>query len=167
MKEQVLFPSTTARDVSAAAVFVLPGLLPAEKRLLLDPETHTALLLAGEGSGAALVVRLTPSATAVFLRLLQAYPSACSYQALFRSLYSPPPAPDERDRAWERALAVPPIRRALKALLPALRRFGFQVISLRGQGYVLASAHDPTMMGSVTQRLIAATERGQDVSPSD
>lgn len=146
MEKRSLFQPTTKRAALPASVFALPGILPADRRLLLDPETHTAILLAVEGSDAVPMFRsfqLTPSATTVFFTLLQAYPHHCSYQSLFWSLYPPAPTQDEREQTWERALAVPPVRRALKALLPALRSFGFQVISLRGQGYVLASANKP------------------------
>ncbi len=146
MEKHLVFQPATARYASPASVFVLPGILPADRRLLLDPETHTAILLALEGSDAVPMFRsfqLTPSATAVFFTLLQAYPHYCSYQSLFHSLYPPGPAPSEREQVWEKELALPPVRRALKKLLPALRSFGLQVISLRGQGYVLASAHAP------------------------
>jgi biotin operon repressor len=113
--------------------------------LLLDPETHTAIVLTIEGSDAVPMLRsfsLTPSATRVFLTLLQAYPHYSSFQSLFRSLYPSPPAQDGQELAWERALSVTPVRRALKALLPMLRSLGWQVVSLRGQGYVLARTHE-------------------------
>ncbi|HEU5376343.1 MAG TPA: hypothetical protein VFV38_12940 [Ktedonobacteraceae bacterium] len=142
MEERVFCEPTS----SSASVFVLPGLLPAEQRLLLDPETHTALLLTVAGADAFSWFRffpLTPSATQVFLTLLQAYPRACSYQSLFRSLYPLASTHEEREEVWESKLAVPPIRRALKALLPTLRSLGWQVISLRGQGYLLACAGEP------------------------
>src|SRR5579885_1388497 len=135
------FQPTTPRAASPALVFPLPGLLPADRRLLLDPETHTAIVLTIEGSDAVPMVRsfsLPPSATRVFLTLLQAYPHYSSFQSLFRSLYPSSSAQDRQEPAWERALSVTPVRRALKALLPMLRSLGWQVVSLRGQGYVLA-----------------------------
>jgi hypothetical protein len=169
MEEHLLFQPTAARYVSSVSVFVLPGILPADRRLLLDPVTHTAILLAVEGSDAAPMFssfQLTPSATTVFLMLLQAYPHYCSYQSLFHSLYPPTLAQDERDQVWERKLAIPPIRRALKALLPALRSFGLQVISLRGQGYVLASADEPARRTRDNAQQSGKTEDADRSSPN-
>ena len=116
--------------------------MPHDARLLLDAQTNTAILLRFEGITLASTHRsfqLTPSATRIFLCLLQAYPAFCSHQALFLTLY---PLPQARDgeRVWQRDLALRPIRRALVALLPALRSFGLQVVALRGQGYMLTAA---------------------------
>ena len=45
MEKRLLFQPTTARYASPASVFALSGILPADMRLLLDQETHTAILL--------------------------------------------------------------------------------------------------------------------------
>lgn len=149
MEKRSLFQLPAPRYALPASVFALPEILPTDRRLLLDVETHTAILLSLEGSDAVPMFRsyqLTPSAATVFLTLLQAYPQYCSYQSLFRSLYPSTPAQDAGERVWEKDLAVPPVRRALKALLPALRSLGLQVISLRSQGYVLVALTDPRIL---------------------
>lgn len=136
----------SAHAALAASVFLLPGILPTDRKLLLDRETRTALLIAVEGSDAVPAVRsflLTPSSTTVFFALLQAYPQYCSYQSLFRARSASTAAQNQQSWNWDKAFAVPPIRRALKTLLPTLRSLGLQVVSLRGQGYVLASAQEP------------------------
>lgn len=95
-----------------------------------DVDQQTGLLLAVEESNA---FPLTPSATQVFLTLLQAYPHACSYQSLFRSLSPLASTHAEREEVGESKLAVSPIRRALKAPLPTLRNLGWQVIKTVSQ----------------------------------
>ncbi len=165
MEKCPLFQPITKRASSPASVFVLPGILPADRRLLLDPETHTAILLALVGSDAGPMFRsfqLTPSATTIFFTLLQAYPQHCSYQTLFCSLYPPMPEEGEHEWLWERALAVPPVRRALKALLPALRTFGLQVISLRGRGYILAAIADPKALPEKEFTRIDQRRKGEE-----
>jgi DNA-binding winged helix-turn-helix (wHTH) protein len=143
MEKCSFFPSTTVQEDSPTS-FVLPGVLPAETWLLLDAEAHTVTLLTLQGAERIPTFRsfqLTPSATTIFLTLLQAYPQSCSYQSLFDSLY---PQQANREQVWEKSLAVPPVRRALKALLPMLRSFRLRVISLRGHGYVLAAMTNQT-----------------------
>jgi len=140
-KEKIGMEKPSSQAAQAAHVFANPSLLPAQTRLLLDPENHTALLVSLEGAALSPLFRsfpLTPSATQVFLSLLQAYPHACSHQALFRALYPEACSPDEQAWDQEKDLAIPLIRRALKSLLPTLRGCGLQAVALRGQGYVLA-----------------------------
>jgi DNA-binding response OmpR family regulator len=123
----------------AAQVFALPEILPAHTRIVLDVQARLTLLLTlNEGEAAPLVrsFQLTPSATRVFLALLQAYPQHCPYQTLFSALY---PASQEAPSAvWEHY--VRPIRRALRHLSPILRAFGLEVVALRGHGYLLTPA---------------------------
>jgi hypothetical protein len=164
MEKRLLFQQSTPRYTLPTAVFTLPGILPADRRLLLDPEMHTAILLSLEGSDAVPIFssfQLTPSATTIFLTLLQAYPQYCSYQSLFRSLYPSTLARDEGECVWEKDLAVPSVRRALKALLPALRSLGLQVISLRSQGYVLAALTDPRALRE-QERIEAEQQRERE-----
>ena len=132
------------RPSQSTAVFAYPELFPADMRLLLDGETHTALFVSLEAGDARPVFRslpLTPASATIFLALLQAYPAYCSHRVLYRCLY-PSPESDDEDAWWGQVkdLALPMIRRALKTLLPALRICGLQVVSLRGQGYLLTSA---------------------------
>lgn len=129
-----------------AYVFDIPAILPTQTRLVLDPVTHTAMLLSERGVESVPLFRffsLTPSAQQVFLSLLQAYPQYCSHRSLFLALY--PETACQEEQVWmeEKDLAIPPVRRALKSLLPTLRACGLQAISLRGQGYLLASREHP------------------------
>lgn len=121
-------------------IFVLPQLLP-NSQLLLDIHVHMVFLFCIKRTAIWLLspsYRLTPSAARVFLVLLQAYPDYCSYRSLFQALY--PPGQEQHDHhIWQKDLILRPIRRALLALAPALRGLGLRVVSLRGQGYVLAS----------------------------
>lgn len=140
MKNHSLFRPTSPRAIAPAWTFALPGLLPTDRRLLLDPPTRSAIVMALPGSEVVpslQIFALTPSATRILLTLLQAYPLSCSHQALFRSLY-PLRAP-RREEVWDKDLALPPVRRALKTLMPTLRAMGLQTLALRGQGYVLAA----------------------------
>jgi len=144
MENASLPQAALAHRASPASVFALPEILPANTRLLLDPEAHTVSLLTQEGVEAAPMLRsfsLTPSTTRLFLSLLQTYPLHCSHRALFLSLY--PDTEKQREREWwthDKDLALPLVRRALRSLLPAFRACGLRAVSLRGQGYVLASA---------------------------
>jgi DNA-binding response OmpR family regulator len=127
----------------AARVFALPEILPEGVRVVLDVDSHTALLLNLNGEETAPLLRsfqLTPSAARVFLALLQAYPQHCSYQNLLAVLY--PSSPESPSSAWD--YHVRPIRRALVALAPVLRAFGLEVVALRRHGYLLASAPHPS-----------------------
>lgn len=138
-------PQSTYRNATqAASVFAIPELFSTSMQLRLDVETHTALFVSLQGGEAFPQVRsvpLTPASARLFLALLQAYPWHCSHQSLYLALYPSPERVDDADW-WEQVkdLALPMIRRALKKLAPALRTGGVQVISLRGQGYLLAPA---------------------------
>lgn len=147
MEKHALSRSTHADAPHPTAVFAFPELFPADIRLLLDIETHTAIFLSlqeGETLPRFRSVPLTPASATIFLALLQAYPFHCSHQSLYRSLYPSPECTDD-DAWWEQIkdLALPLIRRALKTLAPALKTCGLQAISLRGLGYLLAPATMP------------------------
>lgn len=125
----------------SACAFTLPGILPPASCLLLDLRTRTAIHLHLEQGILAPLVGgcpLRPSASRVFLALLQAYPQYCSYQQLFTMLYA---SVEERHRpVWNPAIGLRPVRRALSSLSPALQYFGLAVIALRTHGYLLTSA---------------------------
>jgi hypothetical protein len=130
-----------AAPSASVHTFTLPELLPPHARLLLDTHTSSALLVHLENADLAASPRsfqLTPASTRVFLLLLTSYPIHCSYHSLFVALY-PLDQQQEASRIWQRDLALRPIRRAIVTLLPALRGLDLQVVSVRGQGYVLAT----------------------------
>ena len=164
MEKHVLFQPTIKRAALPASVFLLPGILPADRRLLFDPETHTVLLLTVAGSDAVPMFQsfqVPPSASRVFFTLLQAFPQYCSHQTLFRSLYPQIPEEDQQEWNWQQMLAVPLVRRALKALLPVLRGCGLQAISLRGQGYVLAAITHPQVFPEQERQAAAQGHQGE------
>jgi hypothetical protein len=141
MKKNAL-NTTISPSRSSALVFTLPGILPEQIHFLLDQEARMAMLLSVDDIQSVPSLcsfQLTPSSTRVLLSLLQAYPGHCSHQELFDALF-PLPQQDKYERAWDKNLAIRPIRRALAALTPALHAFSLQAISLRGRGYVLAAA---------------------------
>ncbi len=140
-KHQRCPPRPEGLAVSTPIVFAHASLLPAGRRLLLDPEKRTVVLLSLEEEGEVPsfhTFRLPPTATPILLALLQRYPHHCTHRELFHVLYPHGRNLDERVWEQERDLAIPLIRRALKSLLPTLRGCGLQALSLRGQGYVLA-----------------------------
>jgi hypothetical protein len=127
--------------LSTQVVYAPTELLPVNRRLVLDPEMRTVLLLSLNEEAETPFFRtflLSPSATPMFLALLQHYPHHCPHRELFAMLYPHGRHLDESTWEQERNLAIPLIRRALKSLLPILRECGLQALSVRGQGYVLA-----------------------------
>jgi hypothetical protein len=158
--------SPTTQEPSLASLFLFVEMLPADRRLLLDPGAHTAILFKGDGAWGDLQFHsfsLTPSAAQLFFTLLQAYPHYCSYHMLFCALYASTPRQDELGRIEDSTLMVLPVRRALKTLLPTLRSLGLQVISLRGQGYVLASVGDVARVEGKVQPQGETKDRGRDI----
>jgi len=119
-------------------VFVLPEVLPAHRRIVLNIHAHVAVLIELDGEQSAPLVRsfpLSPSASRIFLALLQAYPQHCPYPTLFLALYLA--SQEALSEGWEQY--VRPIRRALRYLTPVMRSFGLQVIALREHGYLLSA----------------------------
>lgn len=108
--------------------------LSKQSSVLFDIRSRTALLLHQEGGDPVPLLPLSPSASRVFLALLQAYPQYCSHQTLLAALY--PAVQETPDLGWEQH--VRPIRRALHRLAPVLQAFGLEVVALRRRGYLLA-----------------------------
>lgn len=133
-------PSVAAGPSSPVALtFRFPELFPRHACLLVDASTNTAILLCFEGGsqvGSHPCFRLTSSATRVLLALLSAYPASCSYRTLCQTLF-PLSRGHARQPRWEKKRDLRPVRRVLATLQPFLHHLGMQVISLRGQGYLL------------------------------
>lgn len=159
--------SSSRLPASPAYVFDFPEMLPAKTRLLLDPVTHTALLLSVEGVESFSLCcsfPLTPSTEQVFLSLLQAYPRYCSHRSLFLALSPGSESTNEHVWVQEKDLAISLVRRALKSLLPAFRACGLQAISLRGRGYMLAAATRPNTLAPEPAEKQASSQQ-QKTSP--
>ena len=137
--------SSRRGDRTGAQWFALPEIFPEQRRLLVDVQACTALLLNldnGPAGPSVMLVdsfHLTPSAGRVLLALLQAYPHHCPYQTLFAALYPASQAPvSSRHVGWE--LHVRPLRRAIRTLGAMVQSCGIEVVALRERGYVLAPA---------------------------
>src|SRR5579885_988455 len=161
MEKRPSSASTHADPAHLSHVFVFPDVFPSHCQLFLDRNTHVAVLLFREETESPPLLRfvpLTPTSANIFLALLHAYPLHCTHQSLYRSLYPSSGGTDE-DLWWDqmKAFALPIIRRALKTLGPALRSCGLRVVSLRGEGYLLAHAPGPQEQTEQTNRSLCSS----------
>jgi hypothetical protein len=118
----------------------LPGLLPENHTLVLNPAKRIVVLLHDEPGGGARSVKeqlFTPSAMRILIPLLQAYPNYCPYEVLLAQLY-PITVEEGRKQLQEaREPTMRPLRRAIGSITAGLRPFGLRVCSLRSVGFVL------------------------------
>ncbi len=119
--------------------FSLPGLLPDDSTLMVNPAKRTVILLYNEAGGRARVVtqQFSPNGMRILVPLLQAYPDYCPYDVLLTSLF---PLSLEEGRkhlqeGW--AATIRPVRRAIGSVMAGLGVFGLKAYSVRGLGYVL------------------------------
>ncbi len=119
--------------------FSLPGLLPDDRTLVVNPTKRTVILFSNEAAGRARVVtqQFSPNGIRILVPLLQAYPDHCPYDVLLASLF---PLSLEEGRkhpqeAW--AATIRPIRRAIGSIMAGLAAFGLKAYSVRGLGYIL------------------------------
>ena len=118
----------------------LPGLLPANHTLVVNPAKRIVILLYDEPGGEARSVKeqnFSPSGIHVLIPLLQAYPNYCPYEILLTHLY-PMPVEEARKQLQEaRETTMRPLRRAISTITSDLHPFGLQVCSIRNVGYIL------------------------------
>jgi hypothetical protein len=118
----------------------LPGLLPENHILVLNPEERIVVLLHNKPDGETRSVRehtFTPSAMRLLITLLHAYPHYCRYEVLLAQLY-PISVEEGRIQLQEaREPTMRPLRRAIGSITAALQPFGLRVGSLRSVGFVL------------------------------
>ncbi len=119
--------------------FSLPGLLPDDRTLVVNPATRTVILFSNEAAGRARIVtqQFSPNGMRVLVPLLQAYPDYCPYDVMLTGLF---PLSLEEGRkhlqeAW--AATIRPVRRAIGSIMAGLAAFGLKAYSLRGLGYIL------------------------------
>ena len=119
--------------------FSLPGLLPDDRTLVVNPATRTVILFSNEAGGRARIVtqQFSPNGMRVLVPLLQAYPDYCPYDVMLTGLF---PLSLEEGRkhlqeAW--AATIRPVRRAIGSIMAGLAAFGLKVHSIRGLGYIL------------------------------
>lgn len=135
----------------SAQSFALTGLLPAHSCLALDVRSGLVLLLdlsAPEQEPFLCSCVVTPAAARLLQALAQAYPSCCSYQQIFLTLYHT--EGQHGSPVWDPALGMRPVRRARFALAPALRVLGLEVVALPRRGYLLTRAVSGKVATQVT-----------------
>ena len=118
----------------------LPGLLPENHILVLNPEERIVVLLHHKPDGETRSVRehtFTPSAMRLLITLLQAYPNYCRYEVLLAQLYPISVEEGRRQLQEAREPTMRPLRRAIGSITAALQPFGLRVGSLRRVGFVL------------------------------
>ena len=118
----------------------LPGLLPENHILVLNPEERIVVLLHNKPDGETRSVgehTFPPSAMRLLITLLQAYPNYCPYEVLLAQLY--PISVEEGRKQLQKARepTMRPLRRAIGSITAALQPFGLRVGSLHGVGFVL------------------------------
>ena len=69
--------------------FSLPGLLPDDRTLVVNPATRTVILFSNEAAGRARIVtqQFSPNGMRVLVPLLQAYPDYCPYDVMLTGLF--------------------------------------------------------------------------------
>ena len=118
----------------------LEGLLPANQELVLNLAERTMILFSHGSDGKVTKVeqkRFSPNGMRVLVPLLRAYPKYCHHEELFASLSSLPLEEAYRQMHEMRDLTIRSVRRAISSLPARLRAFGWQVRSIRGEGYLI------------------------------
>jgi hypothetical protein len=118
----------------------LPGLLPANHTLVVNPVKRILIMLYDEPSGEARRVKvqnISPSGIRVLIPLLQAYPKYCTYEILLTHLYPMPVEAVRKQLQESRETTMRPLRRAISTINVDLHPFGLQVTSIRNRAYTL------------------------------
>jgi len=118
----------------------LEGLLPANQELVLNLAERTMILFSHGSDGKVTKVeqkRFSPNGMRVLVPLLRAYPKYCHHEILFASLSSLPLEEAYQQMHEMRDLTIRSVRRAISSLPARLRAFGWQVRSIRGEGYLI------------------------------
>lgn len=118
----------------------LPGLLPENHKLVLNPAKRIVILLYDEPGGESRSVnehQFPPSGMRILIPLLLRYPDYCPYEVLLANLY-PISVEEARKQLHEaRDTTLRPLRRAIVGIAADLRSFGLRVCSVRSTGYIL------------------------------
>ena len=118
--------------------FSLPGLLPADHTLAIEPSTYTASLLTyqeGAGPRQAGLCQFSPGGMSVLIPLLQAFPDYCPHDVLLASLFAISPEACHELMQESRQEIMRPLRRAINSIRDGLQKFGMTVYPVRGVGY--------------------------------
>jgi hypothetical protein len=118
----------------------LKGLVPANHELVINLAERSVTLFSHTPDGKPAMVEqkgFSPNGMRVLLPLLRAYPKYCRHEVLFASLFSLPLEDAYQQMREMHALTIRPVRRAIASLPTKLRAFGWQVRSIRGEGYLI------------------------------
>ncbi len=118
----------------------LPGLLPANHTLVVNPVKRILIMLNDEPGGEARRVKvqnISPSGIRVLIPLLQAYPKYSTYEILLTHLYPMPVEAVRKQLQESRETTMRPLRRAISTINVDLHPFGLQVTSIRNRAYTL------------------------------
>ena len=118
----------------------LEGLVPADQILVLNLDLRTATLFYKASEGKQTMVEqqhFSPNGMRVLVPLLEAYPKYCLHEVLFASLSLLPLEEAYRQMHEMRDLTIRSVRRAISSLPARLRALGWQVRSIRGEGYLI------------------------------
>lgn len=119
---------------------LLPGLLPENHKLVLNPAKRIVILLYDEPGGESSSVnehQFPPSGMRVLTPLLLRYPNYCTYEELVANLYSIRVEEARKQLHEARDTTLRPLRRAIVGIAADLHSFGLRVTSVRGTGYIL------------------------------
>ncbi len=111
----------------------LPGLLPENHKLVLNPAKRIVLLLYDEPGGESSSVnehQFPPSGMRVLTPLLLRYPNYCTYEELLANLYSISVEDARKQLREARDTTLRPLRRAIVGIAADLRAFGLRVTSI-------------------------------------
>ncbi len=111
----------------------LPGLLPENHKLVLNPAKRIVLLLYDEPGGESSSVnehQFPPSGMRVLTSLLLRYPNYCTYEELLANLYSISVEDARKQLREARDTTLRPLRRAIVGIAADLRAFGLRVTSI-------------------------------------
>src|SRR2546428_4786268 len=147
-KTQPIYPRQHEEVETRISHPSLPGLLPPDRILALNPETRTLSFLA---AGPLLIKeqQLSANELNVIVPILEYFPHCCPYEVLLAHISSNTvtAASIERCRqrlqealsrgAWQQELR--PIRRALSSLRNKLHRFNLEISNVRERGCSLTS----------------------------
>lgn len=135
-------PSTSLSH-SEPLPFALPGILPEQTVLYLDPRSRTLILLQQTEHASSPLLRIhqfSPTVLTALRMLFHAYPSPCYYETLIHACFSTAPLSDPAHLR----LAARPLRHIMLTLQRALPPFGIQICSIRNHGYMLVPLPVPT-----------------------
>jgi hypothetical protein len=119
--------------------FSLPGLLPPDHRLRVNPVLRTVSLYRNLGDGFKVVLerQFSPNGIRVLLPILSASPHYGSYEEILASLLNLSLEESRKLLQENREVSMRPLRRAIGNIRKRLRQFGLTVHSFRGLGYNL------------------------------